>query len=597
MDGNDDDKPESKHQVSHENPSDLSQTITILKDKYRISVRKSDEDGKSLEARFYLYRKSDLVHLIDRANTNTNQDNLTALHREDLELLLENRQDYEDFVVRELVAPDGYVQESRDIIVRIHVDGRAEIVNSDEFLGTDGTALVTVTSEEVSGKRQISLSIKNVLETQMKLKKVDASTQGVLPGAEFALADSEENARIGKFLKRVRWESDHLGERITLVNETDPLYIGLDSKHKAESEYTVTTGEDGIATFDHLDLKKTYYAVEVVAPESYTLDKTPLALTKDNASNETAAVKNNHKNQYVIKVKKTDEDGKDLIVRFYFYRIRNGKEQYENRTNTDKTNPAQLHANTLALSPDDGKDYGDFIVRETVAPDGYLRLPADIKIRISMSGQLTVLNQEDFRNLIGNDESSLVDASINEVDGKCEVLITIRNKKETVMKIKKLDATDSEHLLAGAKFALADSEENAKLGKFLKRITREEEYSGTRTYLVNETDPLYIGLDTNNKTKAEYTVTTGEDGIATFEHLDPRKTYYAVEIKAPNEYQLDQTPQTLNKDTSANPLVFKNIKRGIFPRTGGIGMLAFVLAGLSLMVFATYSKHRYKPKH
>lgn len=575
---------------------------TNAKPKYQFKVRKTDEDGNSLSARFYFYRQSNMVTPVDRALTNTNEDNTAALHRGDIELVLRDNHDYEDFVYRETVAPDGYFRPLKDIQLRVHTNGNAEILNPDDFIGTDGNSLVSVEVREVSGNRHIVVTVKNVMETVMKIKKLDATDRShLLPGAKFALADSPENAKFGKFLKRITRDEEYSGKRTYLVNETDPLYIGLDTRHKAEAEYTVTTGEDGIATFEHLDPRKTYYAVEVAAPEGFILDKTPVTLTKDNSTDQTAAIMTNSKPRFRFNVAKTDEAGNNLAARFYFYRKSDLTNRID-RTNTDNNNPTRLHRDLIDLIPAAGQDYEDFVLRETVAPDGYLRVTDDIVIRVYSSGKAEILNRDKF---IGSQGQPLFN-NITVENGKWwlnpqdqvdenedlhyEFTISVQNVAETSMRIKKVDGADEKTVLAGAQFAIADSLENAKAGKFLKLVTEQVEWN-TSTHKAQ-----YSWESAGSQADATI-VTTGQDGLASFDHLDPRKEYYAVEVKAPDGYALDKTPHKLTKETKDTPLTVQNIKRGIFPSTGGVGMIAFVVAGLTLMGFAAFSKNRYKPKH
>ena len=131
------------------------------------------------------------------------------------------------------------------------------------------------------------------------------------------------------------------------------------------------------------------------------------------------------------------------------------------------------------------------------------------------------------------------------------------------------------------------------------------------TPLANAVFDIYSDQELKNKVG---TVTTGEDGIATFNGLK-YGTYYLKEVKAPTGYQLVEDPIEVKVgdndgvDTYAgrNPsyplaLVFApNKKMGLLPVTGGVGLVIYAVigvvivgSGVGLLVYYKKKKNKVK---
>ena len=130
------------------------------------------------------------------------------------------------------------------------------------------------------------------------------------------------------------------------------------------------------------------------------------------------------------------------------------------------------------------------------------------------------------------------------------------------LKIKKVDGQDNS-LLAGAKFKIALTEEEAKQGTFLK------DENGT-----------------------EIEIESGEDGIASYYGLKHGK-YYLVETQAPLvkddhdglRYNKLRQPQeiTISETSSETEVTIKNRKGLTLPLTGGIGTIAIFALGIAFI--------------
>ncbi|GHV97411.1 hypothetical protein lacNasYZ03_02110 [Lactobacillus nasalidis] len=135
--------------------------------------------------------------------------------------------------------------------------------------------------------------------------------------------------------------------------------------------------------------------------------------------------------------------------------------------------------------------------------------------------------------------------------------------------------------LAGVEFKLADSEANAKAGKFLRLV-----------------DGKVVTPDDSNYASGEdYVLKSQDNGQLQFNGLTAGQTYYAVETAALDGYQLDSTPHAVKASYQASEtaITVYNQKEPILPKTGGPGATIFLLIGfiLSLVAYLGLKKRRY----
>ena len=126
--------------------------------------------------------------------------------------------------------------------------------------------------------------------------------------------------------------------------------------------------------------------------------------------------------------------------------------------------------------------------------------------------------------------------------------------------------------LSGVEFKLADSEANAKAGKFLRLVDGK----------------VVASSDSGYSSGQDYALKSDSNGQLLFTGLKEGQTYYAVETKALDGYQLDATPHAVKASyqTSQAAITVYNQKQPVLPQTGGPGSLIFILLGLILLLLA-----------
>lgn len=171
-----------------------------------------------------------------------------------------------------------------------------------------------------------------------------------------------------------------------------------------------------------------------------------------------------------------------------------------------------------------------------------------------------------------------------------ESSLLFNNSLNTNVSIKKVDSSHQDTTLTGATFKLYYLDENE-----VKQYYCENGDGDTKR--------ISWVADENSAT----TLTSGAGGLLTFEDLRMDRTYYLVEITAPNGYNLleheivitwnngeglsayyvAETGSTTNKlNTDGNTVIVPNSTGAVLPSTGGPGTTCVTIGGLLLMAAA-----------
>lgn len=278
------------------------------------------------------------------------------------------------------------------------------------------------------------------------------------------------------------------------------IFTLIDGKGKVVDE--VTVGEGGIGKFNNVPSGK-YVLEETKAPDGYkATDRTIDVTVGDNGVISFDGVENNDKvfklidsknptiqvTNKPIKTKvtivKVDEDNPEQKLSGAVFKLfdENGKEVKRDDKPYTVTTGKDGKATFKDLEP------GTYTIKEIKAPKGYKTTDGAITVKIDKDGKVTFEGLDDIFKTLNDTENPT---------------IQVTNKpNKTKVTIVKVDEEDPTKILQGAVFKLLDKDGNDILR--------------------------------NNQ---PYTVTTGTDGKATFEDLEPG-TYIIKEIKAPNGYEL-----------------------------------------------------------
>ena len=411
------------------------------------------------------------------------------------------------YVVTEIKAPDGYLIDDAERIVKVEGNGSATFVFTD------------------------------TKKPSIKILKYDAEKDKYLSGATFRIAKIEDGSHYldrvtdvkgaieidnldpgvysvkeieapsGYVLNKHEYHVELFGgkqSQLVVLNEEKPSLkivktdaltgkplagVGfLVKKAEGETENTVVTDENGEAVLSHLDTG-VYEVKETSVPDGYLLDENPQLVTL--APNRTSVVRFQNYPKPSLTVNKVDAITKDALKGAKFSIIYASNNTFTGEINdmgdymTDENGQIKLY---------NLKD-GWYKITETEAPDGY---------------KITEKPQEIY-----------IKAGENKT-------VTFENTPLSALVIKKVDA-ETGAVLQGAKFRL----------RYFSGI------SGTGGTVIGEYTTSANGTIVINRLKAG--------------------TYIVEEIKAPDGYIINDAPETVyitGKEQDVITVEFENYKDG-----------------------------------
>ncbi|WP_050572547.1 SpaA isopeptide-forming pilin-related protein [Streptococcus suis] len=436
------------------------------------------------------------------------------------------------YYLQETQSPAGFQTNGTKYKLIITADGTTTVEN-----GNDLIAVAPLSDDKV-----IQITVKNKVKTYLlKIKKrdYDNPTNGV-SGARFALYPSEgPNADgsnkvqvlINGQMKALEGNSySHLDNTIDFPNIPPGEYVLRETQAPAGYEKIKDTrlriGEDGRLTI---------------------LDSDPTLLSVETGQGDTLTVIAKNLRTFNFQIKKVDSANETTLLdnaRFSIYRT---------DVNWTKGDTALAQGVTSAGIYQINLEHGYYILKEEQAPSGYL------------------LNQKEYRFQINHDGSILLHdpdetVSLSRADTNRLVVFTMKNTRTTSQfKLAKRSYRDSAQRLE-ATFELKESG-NAQATAVVKRTTTTgdevlfDNLPVGKSYILKET----VAPDGYQKIEKEIHIDIGADGAITIQD-------------GGDLVSLDNTDPHL--------IIVKNLRKGEYPKTGGIGIIPYIALGGVMMLLA-----------
>ncbi|MGQ7556391.1 SpaA isopeptide-forming pilin-related protein [Streptococcus suis] len=437
------------------------------------------------------------------------------------------------YYLQETQSPAGFQTNGTKYKLIIAADGTTTVEN-----GNDLIAVAPLSDDKV-----ISITLKNNVKTyRLKIKKrdYDNPANGV-SGARFALYPSEGPNEDGSNMVQV------------LINGSMTALVGNSYSHV----------DNNTINFPNIPPGE-YVLREIQAPSGYTkirdtrlqigedgrltlLDADQALVSVETGQGDTLVVVAKNIRTFNFQIKKVDSTNEATLLDNAQFSI------YKTDANWTKGDTALAQGLTRAGIYQINLEHGYYILKEEQAPSGYL------------------LNQKEYRFQINHDGSILLhnpDATVSlaRADSNRVVVFTMKNTRTTSQfKLAKRSYRDSAQRLE-ATFELKESG-NAQATAVVKRTTTTgaevlfDNLPVGKSYILKET----VAPDGYQKIEKEIHIDIGADGAITIQD-------------GGDLVSLDNTDSHL--------IIVKNLRKGEYPKTGGIGIIPYIALGGVMMLLA-----------
>ncbi|NQN96024.1 hypothetical protein HO994_08200 [Streptococcus suis] len=438
------------------------------------------------------------------------------------------------YYLQETQSPAGFQTNGTKYKLIIATDGTTTVENADDLI-----AVAPLSDDKV-----ISITLKNNVKTyRLKIKKrdYDNPTNGV-SGARFALYPSEGPNEDGSNKVQVLINGrmtalegssySHLDNTIDFPNIPPGEYVLRETQ--APSGYTkirdtrLRIGEDGRLTL--LDADQALVSVETGQGDT-------LVMVAKNIRT------------FNFQIKKVDSTNEATLLDNAQFSI------YKTDGNWTKGDTALAQGLTSAGIYQTNLEPGYYILKEDQAPSGYLLNQKEYRFQINHDGSILLHNPDET-------------VSLSRADTNRLVVFTMKNTRTTSQfKLAKRSYRDSDQRLE-ATFELKESG-NAQATAVVKTTTTTgdevlfDNLPVGKSYILKET----VAPDGYQKIEKEIHIDIGADGAITIQD-------------GGDLVSLDNTDSHL--------IIVKNLRKGEYPKTGGVGIIPYIALG-GVMMFVAFA--------
>ncbi|CYV30398.1 cell wall anchor domain-containing protein [Streptococcus suis] len=441
------------------------------------------------------------------------------------------------YYLQETQSPAGFQTNGTKYKLIIATDGTTTVENGDDLI-----AVAPLSTDKV-----IQITVKNKVKTyRLKIKKrdYDNPTNGV-SGARFALYPSEgpneDGSNMvqvlinGRMTALVGGSYSHLDNTIDFPNIPPGEYVLRETQ--APSGYTkirdtrLRIGEDGRLTL---------------------LDADQALISVETGQGDTLVMVAKNIRTFNFQIKKVDSTNEATLLDNAQFSI------YKTDGNWTKGDTALAQGLTSAGIYQTNLEPGYYILKEDQAPSGYLLNQKEYRFQINHDGSILLHNPDET-------------VSLSRADTNRLVVFTMKNTRTTSQfKLAKRSYRDSAQRLE-ATFELKESG-NAQATAVVKTTTTTgdevlfDNLPVGKSYILKET----VAPDGYQKIEKEIHIDIGADGAITIQD-------------GGDLVSLDNTDPHL--------IIVKNLRKGEYPKTGGVGIIPYIALG-GVMMFVAFAVER-----
>ncbi|WP_029185414.1 SpaA isopeptide-forming pilin-related protein [Streptococcus suis] len=428
------------------------------------------------------------------------------------------------YYLQETQSPTGYQANARKYQIIIDANGSARIGNADNKIEVG-------TSQDQGADKIIPITVKNdrtPFTVKIRKRDYDETSRGLDARFQLYRKDGEQEV----LLQGLVGNTSGANSELLLPNLLPNTYVLKEitapaGNYEAIRPIQFTITEEGVLRIDVND--RGFASVE----------------NGGNSQELVLLIKNIKK--FRLRIKKQDATNEQTLLdgaNFTLYRAR------DHDGGKLEAIASKVTANGLA-DIDVGPGY--FILQETQAPTGYVLNDKEYIFQINHDGTVLLRNGDNMTSLQGADTNRLV-------------VFTMKNTRTTSQfKLAKRSYRDSAQRLE-ATFELKESG-NAQATAVVKRTTTTgdevlfDNLPVGKSYILKET----VAPDGYQKIEKEIHIDIGADGAITIQD-------------GGDLVSLDNTDPHL--------IIVKNLRKGEYPKTGGIGIIPYIALGGVMMLLA-----------